>query len=486
MNIVKNRRLPRIFNRMVFRLWMIMMSLVLLSVAFIWVVQIFLFERNYADAAAAETQDRLKPIMESLYTEDLASDSRFLSNMSRIAGGELMLVNGAGELLAFYTDGHSIDLNSLREDGRIWFTVRKSHEYQQMLRGEPYQKWEKANGRIFAFEIGIPVRYNGQLCYAILHNTLRLHTILELNRRQLILLTIILTLAASLLSALLSRQFTKPLYIIKNAIDHLAKNDFSVKAGLRRGDELGDLSQAVDELGQALQRVDVLRKEVIANVSHELRSPLAIIAGYAEMVRDINWRDDQQRDEDLNLIIDEAGRMSEMVNDILDYSLLQSGYIQLKKDVYNLCEIAESEVDHCQKSAAEHGIHLIFSSCTQEVLIRADALKMSQVFRNLLYNAINHTPDGQSITLSIDGNFQEGFRISVINPGEPIPEEDRQIIWERYQRSQHENDRRHGTGIGLSIVSTILEAHGMTYGVDCHDGLTIFWFHCPPQTLAES
>lgn len=331
MNIVKNRRLPRIFNRMVFRLWMIMMSLVLLSVAFIWVVQIFLFERNYADAAAAETQDRLKPIMESLYTEDLASDSRFLSNMSRIAGGELMLVNGAGELLAFYTDGHSIDLNSLREDGRIWFTVRKSHEYQQMLRGEPYQKWEKANGRIFAFEIGIPVRYNGQLCYAILHNTLRLHTILELNRRQLILLAIILTLAASLLSALLSRQFTKPLYIIKNAIDHLAKNDFSVKAGLRRGDELGDLSQAVDELGQALQRVDVLRKEVIANVSHELRSPLAIIAGYAEMVRDINWRDDQKRDEDLNLIIDEAGRMSEMVNDILDYSLLQSGYIQLKR-----------------------------------------------------------------------------------------------------------------------------------------------------------
>ena len=174
-----------------------------------------------------------------------------------------------------------------------------------------------------------------------------------------------------------------------------------------------------------------------------------------------------------------------MVNDILDYSLLQAGYIQLKKDLYNLCEIAQSEVDHCRKSAAEHDIRLEFESCCPDVLIQADALKMSQVFRNLLYNAINHTPDGQSITLSIQGTDQTGYRVSVINPGEPIPEEDRQIIWERYQRSQHENGRRHGTGIGLSIVSTILEAHGMTYGVDCHDGLTIFWFDISARQICS-
>ena len=397
-----------------------------------------------------------------------------------------MLVDSRGELLAFYTDGHSVDLSSLQEDGRIWFTVRKSHEYQQVLQGKPYEKWVRDGRRFFAFEIGLPVQYDGQRCYAILHNTLKLHTILELNRRQLILLTVILTVAASLLSALLSRQFTKPIYTIKRAIDHLAKNDFSVKAGLRRRDELGDLSQSVDELGQALKRVDVLRKEVIANVSHELRSPLAIIAGYAEMVRDIDWREEEKREEDLNLIIDEAGRMSEMVNDILDYSLLQSGYIQLKKDLYNLCEIAESEVSNCAKSAAEHNIRLTFQTCLAEVPIEADALKMSQVFRNLLYNAINHTPDGQSISLTIEGTISEGVRVSVINPGEPIPEEDRQIIWERYQRSQHENGRRHGTGIGLSIVSTILNAHGMSHGVDCRDGLTVFWFFCPPDVLAKT
>lgn len=475
-NKLKNKNPFFIFNRMVFRLWLIMMSLVLFAVAFMWVVQIFLFEQNYADAALAEVEDRLEPVMESLRKEDLALNDRLLPYLSRSSGGELMVVGRNGELLAFYTDGHSIDLDSVDKGSGVWFAVQKSHEYQRMLKGSPYKKWEKYKGRIFAFEIGLPVTYNGSPCYAILHNNLKLHTILELNRRQLIMLSVILTVTVSILSAVLSRQFTKPIYIIKNAIDRLAKNDFSVRPGLRRRDELGELSQSVEELGTALKRVDVLRGEVIANVSHELRSPLAIIAGYAEMVRDVSWRDSAQREEDLNLIISEAARMSEMVDDILDYSQLQSGCVQLKKDRYDLCEIGQSQVFHCQKTAAKHGIRLEFSSFRPEITVIADALKMSQVFRNLLYNAINHTPDHETITVSVSPAGQGGFRVSVINPGDPIPEEDREIIWERYQRSQHQNSRRSGTGIGLSIVSTILKAHGMEYGVDCGEGKTVFWF----------
>ena len=165
-----------------------------------------------------------------------------------------------------------------------------------------------------------------------------------MNRRQLVVLSVILTAAA----AVLARRFTRPILVIKKTVDQLAAGDLAAAPGLKRSDEIGQLSGSVEELGRALQRVDVLRKEVIANVSHELRSPLALIGGYAEMVRDITWKDEVQRNENLNLIISESRRMSEMVSDIMDYSQFQSGYLHLNKGSYDLREIVENEAVHCE------------------------------------------------------------------------------------------------------------------------------------------
>lgn len=212
---------------------------------------------------------------------------------------------------------------------------------------------------------------------------------------------------------------------------------------------IGKLAESVKDLGTELQRVDTLRKEVIANVSHELRSPLALIGGYAEMV-----------------------------SDILDYSQLQSGFEQLKKEWYNLYEIAESEVIHCEQNAAKHQIKVQLSASMKDIPVYVDALKLSRVLRNLLYNAVNHTKDQDTIVVEIKKE-KTFIKVEVKNPGEPIPEAERELIWERYQRSQHKGGRHEGTGLGLSIVSTILSAHEMTYGVDCENGITIFWFACP-------
>lgn len=476
MNTWMKRKFTALRSRMVFRLWAIMMVLVMFGIGFMWVVQIFLFEQNYADASLNQALNRLDPVMEDLASEDISKNDKLLPYLSHM-NGELFLISEDGKMIEMYSSGHLIDRKDMKEEKFIWKSISEKKEFQNLLDGVPYRYIERHRNRILGFELGFPVKYNGQRCYIIMRNMLMTKTVLDLNRRQLTFLSILLTATAAILAAVLSRQFTRPIYEIKDSVDKLSRNDFSIGPALERDDEFGQLSHSVAELGQALLRVDVLRKEVIANVSHELRSPLALITGYAEMVRDITWQDEAQRSEDLNLIISESNRMSEMVSDILDYSQFQAGYIQLKKDWYNLYDILESEIIHCRQSAAEHSISLELDTPSKEIQLKLDALKISQVVRNLLNNAINHTMEGGRILVRIETD-QNRYRVSVANPGTPLSEEDKQVIWERYQRSQHQSGRHSGTGIGLSIVSTILEAHGMPYGIDSTDGWNIFWFQC--------
>lgn len=462
-------------------LWGIMMVLVLVTVGFMWVFQIHFMERNYIESNITEVQAQVEAVLDDLTTEDLAYNEQLLASLSHAADGKLLIVNDSGQLIDLYTLGHPIDLAENRTDILVWERIADGENYASILAGETYCHETTEGNRIVSYEQGVPVRYYGADAYLILyHSFSELYTVLDMNRQQLVMLTLLLTLSSAVLAAALSKLFTSPILTIKKTVDALAEGDLTAKPGLKRRDEIGQLACSVEKLGQALQRVDVLRKEVIANVSHELRSPLALIGGYAEMVRDITWKDDAQREENLNLIISEANRMSVMVSDILDYSQLQSGCLQLNRAEYDLCEIVESEVRRCEQSARENHLTLSFNGPDGELNVQVDALKISQVVRNLLNNAMNHTRDGETIAVSVEKEPQ-GCLVRVVNPGDPIPEEERALIWERYQRSQHQAGRRQGTGIGLSIVKTILDAHGMTYGVDCRDGLTCFWFRCLHQ-----
>jgi len=479
----KNDLKTPLFHRMVFQLWVLMMALVLLAVAFMWVAQVFLFSQNYLNAAINDVESKVNSLMPGLAQSDLANDPALLFSLGLSVNGKMLIVNDQGELIGAYSAGHPLDMENDSSITAAWTSVYNSDLYTKALNRERFSEPKTFGDTSTWLFIGMPIRYDGQDAYAILNHSLSdIYTVLDVNQRQLIVLSVLLTLVASLLAALFSRRFTQPIFSIKNAVDELAKGDLTAKPGLKRRDELGQLSASVDVLGRELQRVDVLRKEVIANVSHELRSPLALIAGYTEMVRDITWSDDEKRNENLKLIISESRRMTEMVNDIMDYSQLQAGYLPLKKDVYNLYEIVDTEVMNCEKSAREYNISLSLDSTITDIPVLLDALKISRVIRNLLYNAINHTQEGGTITVKI-ANVVNGVRVSVINPGEEILKEERELIWERYQRSQHQGGRKQGTGIGLSIVSTLLKSHHMPYGVDCHDDLTVFWFECPEGML---
>lgn len=464
------------FSSMMARLWLIMMVLVIFTIALMWVIQILVLERNYTKVAIEGIQERLEPVEEQLNNEDLADNDQLIPYLSKTINGKLMIVDSDGQLEAMYSYGHQLDIAADGQNIRPWKNIRDSEEYQSILDGEPFNREVRKGSQLISYEIGIPILYNGQQEYIILtQNFTELNQVLDMNRRQLIFFSVLLIIASSILAHILSRKFTKPIHIIKGTVDDLASGDLTAVPNLKLNDEVGQLARSVEELSRALRRVDDLRKEIIANISHELRSPLALIGGYAEMVRDIHWKDEEKRTEDLDLIIRESKRMSEMVNDILDYSQLQTGYLQLKKEWYNLYEIVESEIMFCEASAREYGIQIRLASDETEIPVYVDALKMSQVIRNLLYNALNHTENKKEVIVSLKAG-DDGCLVEVKNPGNPIPEEERELIWERYQRSQHQAGRREGTGLGLSIVSTILKAHCMVYGVDYQDQMTVFWF----------
>lgn len=214
---------------------------------------------------------------------------------------------------------------------------------------------------------------------------------------------------------------------------------------------------------------------MIANVSHELRSPLSLIRGYSEMIRDVTGDNSKLRNENLDLIISETQRLSMMVDDIMDYSKMQSGYYELKIASVNLVDLVKNTVEMEKINAAQYDQKLRFYSSSIQIIVDIDPIKISQVIQNLLSNAINHSENGREIDFSINEKG-DTILVSVENPGSEIPDEMKELIWERYQQIQHQGGHKEGTGIGLAIVRTILETHQMDFGVRSKNGINCFWF----------
>jgi len=445
------------------------MLLVAVSIAFLWTIQLGLFERNYIAAAVNEMENRVKPIVEDI---DSYGMEEAVGYISAAVHGKVFLLDKDGNLLYAYGIGLPAILDEVDESMLHYF----NENLGQVLSGQDYEQLIRDDRQDLKLAQGIPVEYQGKN-YAIFTFTYmdEISAMQVVNLQQLFALSLALAVAAGFLAFLLARHLVKPLKIIEKAVNRMTEGDLTAKPGLSRSDELGQLSDSVEKLGISLQRVDVLRKDVIANVSHELKAPLSVIIGYSEMVRDISGKNEEKRTEHMDLIIREAERLSGMVSDILDYSQFQSGYIVLKKSETDLYALVESEVAYAKKAAAPYHISISLENSAGNSSLYLDPIKMSQVLRNLLNNAINNTKDGEMITVFIS-KANGIVRVEVRNPGARIPLEEQEIIWERYRKSQHQGSRREGTGIGLSIVSTILEAHGMKYGVESAGGINTFWF----------
>lgn len=241
---------------------------------------------------------------------------------------------------------------------------------------------------------------------------------------------------------------------------------------------IGELKSANNQLQKDIEeknRVDEMRKEFIANVSHELKTPIALIQGYAEGLQEGMAEDKESRDYYCDVIVDEAGKMSKMVKQLLTLSSLESGNEKTIMERFNIVELIEGVINAARILLEQNEITVKFES-KEPVYVWADEFKIEEVVTNYLSNAIHHASGDKIIVIQI--KQEEGqTRVSVFNTGTPIPKEELPYLWNKFYKVDKARTREYGgTGIGLSIVKAIIDGHKQKCGVENWDNGVEFWF----------
>ena len=298
----------------------------------------------------------------------------------------------------------------------------------------------------------------------------------EVLKNQLLLVTGILFVLSFIISYFIAKRISNPLVKITNSAKCLAKGDYEAEFEKGGYTEINQLADTLNFATGELSKTDSLRRDLIANVSHDLRTPLTIIKSYSEMIRDISGENTEKRNAHTKVIIDEADKMSALVNDILDLSKAESGTYEYTFSRFNITDLVKSIINRFSSLVEKEGYEIILKS-SENFFVNADETKIGQVIHNLINNAVNYTGDDKKVIISLEQKGEK-VRFSVTDTGEGIAESDIPRVWERYWRSTCSRNRiSAGTGIGLSIVKTILEGHNADFGVISRlDEGSVFWF----------
>lgn len=290
----------------------------------------------------------------------------------------------------------------------------------------------------------------------------------------------------TVITAVVARQVTSPLLRLTEAADMVRQGQFDVDLPAQSKDEIGQLERSFNQMAHDLSKIDALRRDLIANVSHDLRTPLTMIKGYAETIRDITGDNKQKREKQIAVIIQESDRLSALIGDVLALSKMQSGMLQLEKSVYDIGQQAQ-ELMPPYEIYREQGYHIELDM--QQCMVEADRKQIGQVILNLLNNAIKHTGEDKTVWLTgaICADRPQVYRVEVRDTGKGIDPDEIPYIWDRYYKARNAKDKLMGTGIGLSIIKEILKAHGATYGVSSQIGKgTTFWFELSVKSCTQS
>ncbi len=296
------------------------------------------------------------------------------------------------------------------------------------------------------------------------------------------LITGIFAVALSLVvSGFISMVVSRPVTDLTARAEELAKRNYDVR--FNKGyflSELNRLSNVLDYASTEISKADKMQKELIANVSHDFKTPLTMIKAYASMISEISGNDPVKREKHAKVIIDEADRLAALVGDLLDLSKLQAGIETPERTVFNLSEDLYGVAGRFEGFALQQG-YTIKAEIEDDLYTYADKRRAEQVLYNLIGNAINYTGDDKTVVIRL---YRKGnaARFEVSDSGKGIPPEQIDTIWERYYRSEQTHKRAaNGTGLGLAIVKSVLMRQSIPFGVTSKVGVgSCFWVEFPP------
>ena len=288
---------------------------------------------------------------------------------------------------------------------------------------------------------------------------------------QTLFLTILALLVAFLTSGVIAMRLSKPFTEMTNKAKELEKGNFDIDfSGQYYYSEMDDLAKGLNSMRTALSNSDKMQKELIANVSHDMKTPLTMIKAYASMIQEISGDNKEKRTLHTQVIIDESDRLATLVSDILDLSKIRAGIDTLNFSVFNLSEYVYSIIrkfDYLEETQSYH----FLMDVENDLYVNADREKIGQIIYNLVGNAVNYTGDDKKITISLKRE-KELIHLRITDTGKGIKEDEIDTIWDRYYRSEETHKRpAKGTGIGLSIVKAICEKHNLVYGVESTVGV---------------
>lgn len=295
-------------------------------------------------------------------------------------------------------------------------------------------------------------------------------------RSMLLYISLIVLVLALFLSIFLSHKLAQPIENITESARKLSKGNYNVQFDGGNFTETNDLAKVLNTASYEMEKSDFYQREIIANVSHDLKTPLTMIKSYAEMINDISGDNPAKRKEHLGVIISETDRLNKLVTDMMSASKLQSNAITLDKQYFDIVELAKEAFESVAVLNDQEGYDINFDPCKTS-MVYADPDKISQVMHNFISNAVKYCGEDKYINIELKRSSKK-VSFHVIDHGDGIPAEEISHVWERYYRTSANHEREiDGSGIGLSIVKSILSLHNANYGVKSKEGSgSDFWF----------